>query len=296
MRTNGQALRRLSRLLSALILLTATGVGMIAFLWPFFAPSTQGTTALAAHSQDAPLMFLLLILLGLGATVVDLTLGQMDSQTVAILGVLAALGAALRLVPGPGGFSALFLLPILGGYVYGPSFGFLLGTLTLVVSSLISGGVGPWLPYQMFAAGWVGALAGLWGQTARRFGWGRATPSRLETGVLALWGAILGMVYGAIMNLWFWPFVFQPQQAGMYWQPGLGIRQTLARYLLFYLTTSLWWDAGRAIGNALLVIVVGRPLLRGLYRLRLRTEVTIVPAPTEREDAFPAGRHGVLSL
>ena len=49
---------------------------------------------------------------------------------------------------------------ILGGYVFGARFGFLFGAFALLVSALITGGVGPWLPYQMFAAGWMGLSAG----------------------------------------------------------------------------------------------------------------------------------------
>ncbi|RMD59093.1 hypothetical protein D6833_11990, partial [Candidatus Parcubacteria bacterium] len=90
----------------------------------------------------------------------------------------------------------------------------------------------------------------------------------LEVGILALWGAVLGLLYGAIMNLWFWPYVFQAQQADMYWQPDLSLRETLARYAAFYVATSLWWDLGRALGNAALIMAVGRPTLRALRRFR----------------------------
>ena len=64
-------------------------------------------------------------------------------------------------IPGPGGFSPIFLLIVLGGYVYGARFGFLLGALTILVSGMLTGGVGPWMPYQMFVAGWTGMAAPL---------------------------------------------------------------------------------------------------------------------------------------
>jgi energy-coupling factor transport system substrate-specific component len=42
------------------------------------------------------------------------------------------------------------------------------------------------------------------------------------------------------------------------------------RYGLFYLTTSLWWDAGRAVGNLLLLLLLGAPVLRLLRRFQQR--------------------------
>ena len=56
---------------------------------------------------------------------------------------------------------ALFFTIVLAGRVFGAGFGVVLGCSTLFASAIITGGVGPWLPYQMFGASWVGLLAGL---------------------------------------------------------------------------------------------------------------------------------------
>ena len=103
----------------------------------------------------------------------------------ALLGILTALSAVLRALPGPAGFNAIFLLPILAGYCYGPTFGFLLGALSLLVSALIGGGVGPWLPYQMLATGWVGLLSGWLPELHGH--------RRLEPVMLAVWGGVAGV-------------------------------------------------------------------------------------------------------
>lgn len=256
--------------LSAFIVATASVLGIIAFLSPFFRSARPTSTETFAHAQEAPFLFLMLLVLALGAILADLSLQRTSPQTVALLGALSAIGAALRWVPGPGGFSALFLVPILSGYVFGPLFGFLCGVFTLMVSAFLTAGVGPWLPFQMFATGWVGLLAGLWGRLVTRGRVTLAPPPAWEVIALAVWGGVLGFVYGAIMNLWFWPFVFQPEQPGLYWEPGLSWQATLARYAAFYVATSLWWDFGRAGGNFVLLLAVGKPALRGLRRFRAR--------------------------
>jgi len=87
--------------------------------------------------------------------------------------------------------------------------------------------------------------------------------------LLAVWGALLGLIFGALMNVWFWPYMLGAGQE-MYWQPGLKVWETLGRYAVFYLATSLWWDAGRAGGNLLLILLLGAPVLRLLRRFQQR--------------------------
>ena len=207
--------RLLGRVLSVLILGLATAIGTVAFLYPFVVVSEQSARGMNAHSQDAPLVFLLTVGLCLVVVIVNLETRQMNSKVVAVLGVLVAINSVLRLVPGPLGFSAIFFLPILCGYVYGPDFGFLLGTLSLLVSAIVTNGMGPWLPYQMFATGWMGMAAAWLPNMSKR--------PRVEHLVLAVYGAALGLIFGAIMDLWFWPYLFDPGQAGRQWQSSHGI-------------------------------------------------------------------------
>ena len=79
------------------------------------------------------------------------------------------------------------------GYVFGARFGFLLGAMTMLVSGIITAGVGPWLPYQMFTAGWVGLSAGLLPHLRR---------PRAELALLIVFAGLWGFAYGAILNLY----------------------------------------------------------------------------------------------
>jgi energy-coupling factor transport system substrate-specific component len=263
-----------------------TLIGVVAFLYPFWLPAvTQGTRTGMAHAGDAPLLLTLLVGLAFAVLLLEVQTAAGSAKMVALLGVLVAINSVLRFaeaaIPGPGGFSPIFVLIILGGYVYGARVGFLLGVLTLLVSALVTGGVGPWLPYQMFTAGWVGMSGPLCRPLVRMLGfrekWG-------EVLLLALLGGLWGLLYGAIMNLWFWPYA--TGSADQYWSAGVGLTATLQRYVLFYITTSLVWDAMRGIGNVLMILAFGKAILRVLRRFHARfaytyAPLTPLPAPAE---------------
>jgi energy-coupling factor transport system substrate-specific component len=252
----------LPRVLNGAILAVASLIGLGSFLYPFIVPQQGEGAAVQAHAHDAPLIFALIVVLCLAAVLSSLSAGRMNAKLVAVLGVLTAANAVLRGVPGPAGFNVVFVLPILCGYVYGPTFGFLLGVFSLAVSAFIGFGVGPWLPYQMLSAGWVGLLSGWLPRLERH--------PRAEVVALALWGAVLGFAFGLLMNIYFWPYVFMPGQSEMYWQPGLSLLDTLRRYALFYAVTSLWWDLARAVGNLVLLALFAAPVLRLFRRFQRR--------------------------
>ena len=251
---------------SAAVLVVASLIGLGCFLYPFILPiGDQIADDNQAHVNLAPLLFAAVTGVCLIAILVTLTEDPRvsRSRSVALLGVLVAIDATLRLVPSILGASAIFLLIILVGVVFGSAMGFQMGVLTLLFSALITGGLGPWLPFQMLGAGWVGLTAG-WipnrGSMRRRLF------------VIASFGAIWGFAFGALMNLWFWPFAAPGvgAEAGLYWSPELGVAETIERYVRFYAVTSLSFDVARAVGNVILVLVFGGPILRLLERYRAR--------------------------
>jgi energy-coupling factor transport system substrate-specific component len=243
-----------SRTVVALAL--ASVVGLVAFAWPFFV--TDGSRL--DGSDSAPLVFgalLLLVVLIVFAQVAD---GGFDAKALALLGVLSALGAALRpLGAGTAGVETVFFVIILAGRALGPGFGYSLGCTTLFASALVTGGVGPWLPYQMFGCAWVGLGAGLLPRAS----------GRREIALLAAYGGIAAFLYGFLLNLSFWPFALGDDTA-LSFVPGDTVVENLHRYVLFDATTSLGWDTGRAVTNVLLILVAGRPVLSALRRASRR--------------------------
>jgi energy-coupling factor transport system substrate-specific component len=247
-------------------------VGLAAFGWPLFVHGSAVQNQ--AHAGDAPWVMAVIVPLLLIALLGEVSTGGIDAKGVALLGVLAAVGAALR-VPsgGTAGFEPTFFLLFPAGYVLGRHFGFLLGALTLFASALVTGGVGPWLPFQMLAAAWVGYGAGL---LPRR-------QHRLELVVLAAYAAGACLVYGLLTNLWFWPYGAGTTTSFSF-QPGAPLTHNLARFLAFDVTTSLGFDIPRAVLNAVLILAVGRPVISALRRASHRAafgaavEVPVSPA------------------
>ncbi|XSG73219.1 ECF transporter S component [Herpetosiphon llansteffanensis] len=238
-------------------------VGLVAFFYPFF---LSEVAAGDNHAADAPIIMLVLGPLLLGIILSDINSHAMNSRVVAALGMLVAINAVLRLPAGPGDSPSFFFLVILAGYVYGGRFGFLLGSLSLAVSALLVAGIGPWMPFQMLAMGWLGlTTSGL--QPLKRW-LNIADGSWWEVALLAAFGWLWGLLFGALMNLTFWPF--STDESAISWQPGLGLGPTLERYWAFYLLTSLGWDAARALFNLLLIVAFGKPILAVLRRFQLR--------------------------
>jgi energy-coupling factor transport system substrate-specific component len=253
---------------SAVALAVVSLVGVVAFGWPFL--TDPGSALDNSHSADAPVLFVVLLPLLAAVVLAELTSGGMDAKSVAMLGMLSAVGAALRaLGPGTAGLEPSFAVVILGGRVFGRGFGFVLGAVTLFSGALLTGGVGPWLPFQMMAAGWVGFFAGCLPHAT----------GRSEVAWVAGYALVTGFAYGLLMNLWFWPFAaYGPETSFV---PGDPVAANVGRYAVFYVTTSLLWDAGRSVMSFLLLLLAGSAILRALRRASRRAafDVPVVFSP-----------------
>lgn len=232
-----------------------TVLGLVAFLWPFVAAAES---AAVAHSSDAPLVFAVIVPVLLLVVLAQMSEGGMDAKAIAMLGVLSAVIAALRpLGGGTAGLEPIWAILILSARALGPGFGFSLGAISLFASALVTGGVGPWLPFQMLAAAWVGLGAGLLPRT--RSAWGEIT-------LLATYAAIACLAYGLLMNLWFWPFVASlPEQLA--YAPGAPAADNLVTWIRFSVVTSLGYDIPRALLSVIVIVIAGRPILGALRRM-----------------------------
>lgn len=257
---------------AALVLGSVAGLGM--FLWPLLFQPAPGT----AHVSDAPFLFILILPLITAVIVGEVQGGRIDVKALAMLGVLSGVGAVLRpLGAGTAGIETVFFLLILGGRVYGPAFGFVLGSTTLFTSALLTAGVGPWLPFQMMAASWTGMGAGLLPQRVR---------GRAEIYMLVVYGIVAALAYGFLLNMWFWPFAIGGS-GPLSFVPGDAVVDNLRRFALFCLATSTWgWDMGRAITNTTAILIAGPAVLatlrRSVRRAAFDAEVVFPGEPSDR--------------
>jgi energy-coupling factor transport system substrate-specific component len=257
---------------SVIAVTLATLVGFVCFLWPFVLPPTRFESSYAP-----PVLFGILLLLVVAVVFAEIADGGIDSKALAMLGVLSAVNAGLRpLGAGTAGIETVFFLLVFAGRVFGPGFGFSLGCTSLFASAVITGGVGPWLPYQMFGCAWVGLFAGLLPRCR----------GRREIALLAGYGVFAGYFFGFMLNLQFWPFSVDPGSSISY-LPGASFTQQWHRFLLFDGATSLGWDTGRAVTNLVMIVLVG-PAVLATFRRAARKAAFEAPVVFETVLDVPA--------
>ena len=248
---------------SGVVLTLVSLAGLAMFCWPLL---TRHGPSTAGHVTDAPIVFAVSLPLLVLVVLAEFADGGMDSKALAMLGVLSAVDAALRPTGGgAGGIETVFFLLILAGRVFGPGFGFVLGCTSLFASALLTAGVGPWLPFQMLCSAWIGMGAGLLPRRVRGV---------REIVMLICFGVAAAYLFGALMNLYGWPFLAGADISGhdgLAFVPADSLWSNLHRFLVYTLLTSTGgWDTGRAITNAIAIALLGRPVLSLLRRAARR--------------------------
>jgi energy-coupling factor transport system substrate-specific component len=248
------------KLLSRITVGLAAIGSLLVFTWPLFISASAPNQANLAQGLFIALMPLLLVLIS-----VEFASGQIEIKQLAVLGVLIALNAVIRtLGAGTGGIETAFFIIIIGGYALGAGFGFILGACSLLVSALLAGGIGPWLPFQMMAAGLVGigaaALPHFKSHTARML-------ALIPYAIVASFG------YGALMTMWNWPFL-AGSGGSLSYVAGAGVLENLSHFLQYeFITGGLLWDLGRAVTTCVLLALTAKALLATLERVASRTGV-----------------------
>jgi energy-coupling factor transport system substrate-specific component len=235
-----------------LLLIVTSLIGVCGFIWPF----------LVSDSISRPQWFFILATpLALAIFLIGVSNGNLDAKSVALLAVLSALIAALRpLGTGAVGIEPMWFVLILSARVFGPSFGFLLGALSMILSAFITGGIGPWLSYQAFAAAWIGLGVGLIPRRVR---------GKKEIACLVLYGICAAEFFGIAMDLQFWPW-YLGSDSQLSFQAGASFSENFSNFFSYHFLSAMAWDIPRAIFTSTLLIVAGAPILHTLRRAHTR--------------------------
>lgn len=264
-----------------MIIIVISIAGLALYLWPFLFASAPGIS-----------LFSIFCITAIAAAIAAETLARkLDNRRLALLIAIVSLDSALRavLVTGIGGFSPIYLLIICAGYVFGPSYGFLCGGITLLASGAITGGIGPWIPYEFFATAWVGAGAGILGQLRRN----QAAFNKADLLLLLTIGIIFGYLCGALADIFDWTTYWRGTP-GLGWIPGATLATNAANFWRFYLSTSLAWDQLRVVGNVILLLLLAKPIIAALRRLQQRYSLVILASTALPESGIPQIQPGAV--
>jgi len=239
---------------SKVVLAFTSVIALAGFVWPFFYVGNLHWIFVAAIAASALLL------------VSEVGIGSIDAKSIALLGVMSAFITLLRpLGAGAAGLEPIWFALIIAARVFGPSWGFLLGITSMTTSALLTGGVGPWLAYQVFAAGWIGLLAG---SLPQKFA-GKLIRGATEKVLLVVTGIFASFAFGILMDLQFWPWVMGSNTQLSY-VPGGAISENLSRFITFHFASSMAWDIPRAILTSVLIVMTATPFLRALRRTYFR--------------------------
>ena len=164
------------------------------------------------------------------------------------IAVLCAIGIAGRslffMLPQ---FKPVLALTIIAGVAFGGEAGFLVGAVTMLLSNMLFS-QGPWTPWQMFAMGIIGFLAGV------LFKKGLLRRSRLSLAIFGAFTAII--IYGGIMN---------PAAAFMVSSQTVTLKMLMAYYI-----SGLPMDLVHGFGTALFIMIAAEPMLEKMDRIKVK--------------------------
>lgn len=164
------------------------------------------------------------------------------SGEMTVLAVMVALSAMGRFVfawlPG---FKPVTAITVIAAVWLGSSSGFMVGSLSAFVSNFYFG-QGPWTPFQMFAWGMVGFLAGLMSRTLKK-----------NKVCLCVYGAFAGVLFSLLMDVW-----------TVLWADG---SFNFSRYAAAVLT-ALPVTAEYAVSNVLFLLALAKPFGQKLERIK----------------------------
>lgn len=166
------------------------------------------------------------------------------SKEMTILAVMVALSVAGRFMfsylPH---FKPVTAIVVIAGMYLGVESGFLCGALSAVLSNFIFG-QGPWTPFQMFAWGLIGLIAGI-----------LANPLKRHKVFLLLYAAAAGALFSLILDVW----------TVLWWDGTFNISRYLAAIITALPTTAVY-----ILSNMVFLFFLAGPIGKKLDRVKIK--------------------------
>lgn len=162
------------------------------------------------------------------------------TRRMVIVAVMVALCFAGRFIPFLKPIAALTIITAL--YLGGEA-GFLVGALSAVLSNFYFG-QGPWTAFQMLAWGMIGLFAGILSE--KLLG---------SLPLLLLYGALTGIAYSFIMDIW----------TVLWYNQGFDIKLYLAA-----LVSAVPYTVSYAVSNVLFLFLLAKPFGEKLSRIKIK--------------------------
>lgn len=196
---------------------------------------------------------LLVIFLTLAAFFLRFEKRKPQARELVMIAVMCALAVAARAIfAAIPHFKPMMAIIMITGIAFGPEAGFLTGAMTGFVSNFLFG-QGPWTPWQMFAYGIGGLLAGYFTR------WGllhQAPRGKCDLIVMPLFGFLtIVLVVGPLLDtctLLTMSSTVSPAAAAAVYLSGLPV------------------NAVHGIATLLTLLLVGKPLLEKLQRIQVK--------------------------
>jgi len=169
------------------------------------------------------------------------TVGTRRMVVTAVMTALSVLGRFIfAAIPA---FKPITAIVIIAAVWLGPEPGFLVGSLTAVISNFYFG-QGPWTPFQMLAWGLIGLLGGL-----------LAEPLKKSRVLLGVYGALAGVAYSMVMDIWtvLW------YNGDFSWTLYLAALLSAVPHLISY-----------SVSNVIFLLLLGRPFGEKLERVKVK--------------------------
>jgi energy-coupling factor transport system substrate-specific component len=169
---------------------------------------------------------------------------ESSAKEITVLAVMIAISVAGRFVfawlPG---FKPVTAITVIVALWLGKEAGFVVGSLSAVVSNFYFG-QGPWTPFQMFAWGLIGFIAGI-----------LANPMKKNKILLCIFGALAGILFSLTMDIW----------SVIWFDSGFNI----SRYIAI-ITASLPSTVEYAVSNIIFLLLLSKPIGEKLERIKTK--------------------------